>query len=73
MNLTLANTGVEAGIEASLKGIVHEYDEYGDLNSTTVDIPYDILEEASSYNERILVCADLENKWILNANFNTSA
>lgn len=73
MNLTLANTGVEAGIEASLKGIVHEYDEYGDLNSTTVDIPYDILEEAFSHNEGILVCADLENQWILNANFNTSA
>ncbi len=73
MNLQLANTSVEAGVEAIVKSSVHGFDEVGNLNSTSLDVPLDLLEDAANVNDNILVCGDLKNEWILNATFNSSS
>lgn len=73
MNLQLANTSMEAGVEASMKSTVHAIEETGNLNSSSLDIPLDLLEDAANVNENILVCGDLKNEWILNATFNSSS
>ncbi len=73
MNLQMANTSVEAGVEASVKSTVHMVEETGNLNSSSLDIPLDLLEDAASTNKDILVCGDLKNEWILNATFNSSS
>lgn len=73
MNLQLANTSVEAGVEASVKSSVHGFDEAGNLNSSSLDVPLDLLEDAANVNDNILVCGDLKNEWILNATFNSSS
>ncbi len=73
LNLTLANTAVESGIEAVLKSTVHSYDENLNLTSSSSDVPLDILEEASSNNSSILVCGDLTNKWYVTATVNNSS
>lgn len=73
VNLKLANAAVEAGVEATMKSTVHVYDDEGNLSSTEVDVPLDIVEDASFFNPNILVCGDLRNEWVLNATFNTSS
>lgn len=71
-NLKLADIGIDAGAKASIAAAVHIYDEKGSMHTVASELPADLLDEMSSGNGDIAVCADMKAYWILNLIMNSS-
>ena len=68
----LADLELDGGVRAMVRSTMHLYDEYGNMETLSSDIPYSGLNELSDGNPDVLVCGDLSLSWLLDLVINTS-
>jgi uncharacterized protein YjdB len=71
-SMNLCDIGLNAGAKASVKTTVHMYDSEGKSKSEVTDVPADVADEAASEAKDVMVCGDIDAKWLLNVKFNSS-
>ncbi len=69
----LMDVGIKAGIEASAEVTLHLYDSEGNLESSEVDAPYDLLTSLIRHTPDAKCCADLSANYLLSLSFNSSS
>lgn len=71
-NFRLMDLEITGGAKASIKPILHIYDNNGEMSSNTIDLDYSELQEVVDENDNIKLCADLSLNWVLDIDINTS-
>lgn len=71
--MKLCDMGIQAGAEASVKPVLHLFDEKGKKKSESVTGPLDAIDELAYENENVLVCADYTGNLIGQVQMNSSS
>lgn len=70
-DMTLMDTKLNAGTEASVSTTVHLYDDEGNHTVVNEDVPMDEASAAAAENPDVLVCGDLKAVWVADAFVNS--
>ena len=66
----LADVGIDAGIETTVKTTAHLYDKNGEKTMVTTQLPLSVVDVLSEGKEDVKFCGDLVGNWTLDLVFN---
>ena len=72
-NVRLCDVEAESGVKADVQAQVHLYDNAGNHQVLSSDLPADLLNEAADGNPNVLVCGDLQASWMTDVKLNSSS
>ena len=68
----LMDLEITGGVKASIKPIIHVFDNDGNMESSESDLDYEELNEIADGNDKLKICADVSLNWVLDVDVNTS-
>jgi hypothetical protein len=71
LKTAIMDIGIETGAKAAVNTTVHLYDEEGGRTAASTNLSADAVDELSSGNPRVLVCADLSAHLLLKIKINS--
>ncbi|MBR2810182.1 MAG: hypothetical protein IKD69_02270, partial [Solobacterium sp.] len=72
LNATLMDARLSAGARMNYATTLHLYDEEGNDNAVSADVPLDYADEMAAGNSDVLVCGDVKAYWTADAVLNSS-
>ena len=73
VNKKIMDIASVGGINASIKTILHLYDEEGQFESVYSDLPYSTIQDISKENKDVKICGDTSFNWYLDLLINSSS
>ncbi|MEG0658934.1 MAG: hypothetical protein RR443_00140 [Anaerorhabdus sp.] len=70
-NIHLIDIGIKGGIEGSVATTVHLYDKNGEITTTKINAPLDIVDESTITRDDVKVCGDIKANLLLDITVNS--
>ncbi|MPM82973.1 hypothetical protein SDC9_130036 [bioreactor metagenome] len=70
-NIHLIDIGIKGGIDGSVATTVHLYDKNGEITTTKINAPLDIVDESTITRDDVKVCGDIKANLLLDITVNS--